>query len=137
MGKLIAVQGCTLKYEPTVSGSVELVATIASATGKVSSGGNKAYRKQIVVTVVSGSVSLDTLPTGVSNPGVVPPGTIVINGTSQKAKTEEDSFVLKEDEGEAEFQCVFPTSTSPYSTEIPVTIKAIVDNPGQNVINAT
>lgn len=137
MSTEVAVLGCTFKYEPSPSGSVELVATAAPPTSKALSKGKRAYTDQIIITVASGAVNLDTLPTNVSNPGVVPPGTITISASAQKASSVSKPFVLKGDEGEAEFTCVFPMSVEPYSTEITVTIKATVDDPGTDVLKVT
>lgn len=139
MSKLVAVQGCTIKYETTPSGSVELSVTIVPATSKSSSGGNKAHSDKITINVLSGTVNLDSPPTPTTPPassgqGVVPPGVIQISGTAQKADTEGKPFVLKDDNGSSVFTCVFPSEASPYTTSYPVTIKATVDDPGQNVI---
>lgn len=137
MSTEIAVQGCSFTYETTPSGSVELAATAAPASSKVKAGGATAYKKQIVITVASGSVNLDSLPANVQNPGVVPPGSITISGSSQKTDSEGDAFVLKGDDGSASFECTFTMTVSPYSTVIPVTIKATVNDPGQNVVKVT
>lgn len=141
MSKLIAVQGCTIKYEIETpdSGTVTLSATLSTADAKVKSGGNKAYKDKITITVISGSVSLDNTPSGASSgEGTVPPGSITIEGTSQKNTTSGDKFVLEDDEGSSTFSCIFPATTTPPGTiAYPVTIKAIVDDPGQNVVKVT
>ena len=141
MSKLIAVQGCTFKYEPTPSGSVALVATAVPATGKDLSGGNRAHVDKITINVISGTVTLNEIPTASppasSNEGTVPAGVITINGTSQKSTSTGKKFVLKGDNGSATFQCIFPSSTYPYTTTAAVTIKATVDNTNQNVLKVT
>lgn len=141
MGTEVAALGCTFKYETTPSGSVTLVATAVPPVGKTTSGGKGLYKDKITIAVVSGTVVLDSTPTATppasSNTGMVPPGTITINGTSQKNTTEGDKYVLKGDEGSETFECTFPSETQPYVTTVMVTIKATVDDPGQNVVKVT
>ena len=141
MSTLIAVQGCTIKYnvKSPDSGSVSLVATLSTATGKALSSNNKAYKDKIIITVASGTVSLDNTPSGASSgDGTVTPGSITIDGTSQKSTTGGNKFVLKGDKGEFTFTCIFPASSAPPPTiTYPVTIEAEVDDPGQNVVKVT
>jgi len=142
MSTEVAVQGCTFKYEPTPSGSVSLVVTPPVASSKASAKGKTAHHDKVTLSVISGTVTLDSTPSGAvppasSNVGTVPPGTITINGTAQKAKSLGKPFVLKGDEGSAVFQCIFPSETQPYQTTYAVTIKATVDDPGQDVLKVT
>lgn len=139
MSTLVAVQGCTFKYETIPHGTATLVVEVVPASGKASSGGNKAHTEKITINVISGSVSLDAPPEGASSgQGTVPPGTIVIDATTQKASSETLKFVLKGDSGQNVFSCIFPSSSAPPPTiSSPVTIKAMVDDPGQNVLKVT
>lgn len=139
MGKLVAVQGCTFKYETTPHGTVTLVTEVIPASGKASSGGNKAHTDKITIKVISGSVSLDAPPSGASSgQGTVPAGIIVIDATAQKASSALKKFILKGDSGQSVFSCIFPSSSAPPPTiAFPVTIKATVDDPGQNVLKVT
>lgn len=139
MSTLVAVQGCTFKYETTPHGTVTLVVAVVPASGKASSGGNKTHTEKITINVISGSVSLDSPPAGASSgQGTVPPGTIVINASAQKASSGTSKFVLKGDSGQSVFPCIFPSSSTPPPTiSSPVTIKATVDDPGQNVLKVT
>ena len=142
MSTEVAVQGCTFKYETTPSGSVELVVTPPTATSKVAAKGKTAYHDKIMLVVVSGTVTLDSTPSGAtppasSNVGTVPPGTIIIDGTAQKATSLGKPLVLKGDNGSAVFNCIFPSETQPYETTYAVTIKATVDDPGQDVLKVT
>ena len=137
VSKLVAVQGCTFTYETTPSGSVSLATTIVPPSSKVLAKGNRAHTEKITINVASGSVNLDTLPSNVNNPGVVPAGTIRIDATAQKADSLGKPFVLKGDNGSASFVCTFPMSVEPYSTTISVTIKATVDDTNQDVLKVT
>ena len=141
MSKLVAVQNCTFKYETTPSGSVTLAVSVVEATGKNLSGGKRAHVDEITINVLSGTVKLDSTPEATppasSNEGTVPPGTIIINGTSLKSTTDRKKFVLKGDSGSAVFSCIFPSSTYPYTTTAAVTIKATVDDTNQNVLKVT
>lgn len=135
MSKLVAVQGCTIEYDlpDDATGSVELVATISTASSKLSVGGKTVYKDKITITVISGSVVLTTPPG--SNPGTVPSGSIVIDGTSSKNNTEGDKLVLEGDEGDSTFGCTFPTGSG--STTTSVKIRAKVTGAGQNVLKVT
>ena len=139
MSELIAVQGCTFKYETTPSGSVTLAVTVVPATGKALSGGNRAHIDKIIINVISGTVSLNSPPAGASSgQGTVPPGSITISGTSVKSTSDMKKYVLKGDNGQNIFSCIFPSSSAPPPTiASPVTIKATVDNPNQNVVKVT
>lgn len=142
MSKLVAVQGCTFKYEPDPGGSVELAVRVPSASSKTSSGGNKAYTDKITIAVLSGTVVLNEIPEATppatATTGTVPPGSITINGTSAKSKSQLKKYVLKGDEGSAVFGCVFPSASPPaYTTIANVTIKATVDNANQSVLKVT
>lgn len=139
MSKLVAVQECAFKYETTPSGSVTLAVTVVPATGKTLSGGNRAHVDKIIINVISGTVSLNSPPAGASSgQGTVPPGSITINGTSAKSTSDMKKYVLKGDSGQSIFSCIFPSSSAPPPTiASPVTIKATVDNPNQNVVKVT
>lgn len=139
MSKLIAVQGCTIEYDlpDDALGSVSLAATVPPAAGKVRAKGKTAYKKEIVIAVTSGSVSLSSTPSGAtSSSGTVPPGSIKIEATSSKATTGGDSFVSKDDEGESTFICIFP---GPEGSTVPadVKIRAKVTDAGQDVTKVT
>lgn len=138
MSKLIAVQGCSIDYDlpDDALGSVSLVAEAAEASGKVSAGGQAAYKNQISITVTSGSVTLSSIPEGATaNQGTVPPGSITITGTST-ATTQGNKFVLQDDDGENTFACIFP---GPNGSTVPadVKIRAKVTGAGQNVTKVT
>lgn len=139
MSKLVAVQGCTIEYDlPDDSpGSVELVATVSTASSKVSSGNKTAYKDKITITVTSGSVNVSGPPSGGTNPGAVPPGTITIDGTSSKNTTEGDKYALEDDEGEATFRCLFTPTTGTSPVPGNVKIRAKVTDAGQNVLKVT
>lgn len=139
MSKLIAVQGCTIKYDlpEDPGGQVVLVATVTPASSKVKAGGATAYKDKISIVVASGTVTVTQPPEGCAPQGVVPPGTIDISGTSQKATTEGQSFVLVDDEGDATFECVFPLSSGTDTKPGDVKIRAKVTAAGQNVTKAT
>lgn len=139
MSKLVAVQGCTIEYETDPSSTdLSLVATISTADAKVSSGGNKAYKNKITITVSTGSITLNEIPAGASTAtGVVPPGTIDISGTSEKTSSEEDVFVLQDDEGDATFVCTFTPTSGPNPVPVNVKITAKVTDAGQNVLKVT
>lgn len=137
MSKLVAVQDCTFTYETTPSGSVSLATTVNPPTSKTLAKGKRAHTDKITINVLSGSVNLDTLPANVENPGIVPAGIIQVNATAQKADSLSKHFVLKGDEGSAEFECTFPMTVEPYTTTIVVTIKATVDDTNQDVLKVT
>lgn len=139
MSKLAAVQGCTIVYETDpASTSLSLSATISMASSKVSSGNKTAYKDKITITVGGGTIVATSVPAGASaNTGTVPPGTITIDGTSEKTDTEGDKFVLEEDEGEADFICTFPQISGPSPIPVTYTIKAKVSSAGQNVLKVT
>jgi hypothetical protein len=139
MSKLIAVQGCTIDYDlpDDALGSVELVTEVAPATSKTSAKGNRAYKKEITIAVVSGTVTLSSTPEGATSPsGTVPPGSIKIEGSSEKATAEGDVFVVENDEGEETFTCIFP---GPNGSTVPadVKIRAKVSDAGQDVSKVT
>ena len=139
MSKLIAVQDCTIDYDlpDDALGSVSLVTEVAPATSKTLAKGNRAYKKEIVIAVVSGSVTLSSTPEGATSPsGTVPPGSIKIEGSSEKSTTGEDVFVVENDEGEETFVCVFP---GPNGSTVPadVKIRAKVSDAGQDVSKVT
>lgn len=136
MSKEIAVQGCQVTYTVD-NGSVTLSAQLSQASGPVASNGNTAYIEKIMCTIASGTVNLNTPPGSASSgSGTVPPGQIIIEGTSQKTASEEKPFVLKEDEGKQTFMCIFPASSGG-TISAPVTIKAQVTDAGQNVVKVT
>lgn len=139
MSTPVAVQGCTIDYDlPDDSlGSVELAATVSTASSNVKGDGKTAYKDKITITIVSGSVNVSSPPTGGTNPGVVPAGSIKIEGTSEKTNSEGDAFVLEGDEGEDTFQCLFTPTTG--TTPVPgdVKIRAKVTSAGQNVLKVT
>lgn len=139
MSKLVAVQGCTIEYETDPSSTaLSLVATISTANAKVSSGGNKAYKDKITITVSAGSITLNEVPARASSAtGVVPPGTIEISGTSEKTSSEGDVFVLEDDEGDATFVCTFTPISGPNPVPKDVKITAKVTSAGQNVLKVT
>ena len=139
MSKLVAVQGCTVEYDlPDDSlGSVELIAAVSTASSKVQSGGKKAYKDKITITVTGGSVSVTTPPPGGTNPGAVPPGSIKINGTSAKNTTNGDKYVLEGDEGEATFECMFAPATGTSPVPGNVKIRAKVTSANQSVLKVT
>lgn len=142
MSTLIAVQGCTIKYSIKTpdSGTTSPVATLSAADAKARSGGNKAYKDKITITIASGTVSLDNTPPGASSGEgtIIEPGTIDIDSTAQKASSGGDKLVLKGDKGSATFNCLFQATTTPPGTiTYPVTIEAEVDDPGQNVVKVT
>lgn len=139
MSKLVAVQGCTIEYETDPSSTdLSLVATISDATTKASSGGNKAYKDKITITVSAGSITLNETPAGAStSTGTVPPGTIEISGTSEKTSSEGDAFVLQDDEGDATFVCTFTPTSGPNPIPVNVKITAKVTDAGQNVLKVT
>lgn len=139
MSKSVAVQGCTIEYETDPSSSsLSLAATISVANAKVSSGNKKAYKDKITVTIASGTITLNSVPAGASTAtGVVPPGTIDINGTSSKNTTEGDKYVLEDDEGDATFICTFTQISGPNPIPVNVKITAKVTDAGQNVLKVT
>lgn len=139
MSKLVAVQGCTIEYETDPSSeSLSLSVTISEADSKVSSGSKMAYKDKITITVGGGTIVASSTPSGASSPtGTVPPGSITIDGTSEKTNSEGDVFVLEEDEGEADFTCVFPQTSGPNPVTKKYTITAKVTNAGQSVLKVT
>ena len=139
MSTLVAVQGCTIEYDlPDDSlGSVELAATVSTASSKVQGDGKKAYKDKITITVTGGSVNVTTPPASGTNPGVVPLGSIEIDGTSEKTNSGGNAFVLEGDEGEATFQCMFPPTTGTSPVPGNVKIRAKVTSAGQNVLKVT
>jgi len=139
MSKLVAVQGCTIKYEPSPAGTATIVATIVPPTSPTKSGGNRAHTDKITINVVSGTVVLATTPPSpiTSSSGTVPPGVIVINASALTADSEGKKFVLKGDNGSAVFNCIFPASTTSGTAPYAVTIKGTVDDTGQNVLKVT
>ena len=139
MSTLVARQGCTIDYDlpDDPLGSVTLVAEAVPATGKVSIKGMKAYKDKITIVVASGSVTLSSTPEGATSPtGTVPPGTIDIESTSEKAHTQGNDFVLKDDDGDSTFICIFP---GPNGSTVPsdVKIRATVTDTGQDVTKVT
>lgn len=138
MSTAIAVQGCTIKYSADNAASVSPVATLSTADGIPTSDGNKAYKNNIMITITGGAITMNTPPEGASSPsGTITAGVITISGSSEKAVTKGLSFVLKGDEGSSQIVCMFPTSSSPYTMEVTIEIKATVDDPGQNVVFVT
>ena len=139
MSKLVAVQGCTIEYETDPSSeSLSLSVTVSEADSKVSSGNKTAYKDKITITVGGGTIVASSTPEGASSPtGTVPPGSITIDGTSEKTNSEGDVFVLQEDEGEADFTCVFPQTSGPNPVTKKYTITAKVTNAGQSVLKVT
>lgn len=139
MSKLVAVQGCTISYETDPSSvALSLVATVSIASSKASSGNKQAYKDKITITIASGSITLATPPEGAStNIGVVPGGTITIDGTSSKSTTEGDVFVLEGDEGDEDFICTFTQTSGPNPITKQFTITAKVASAGQNVLKVT
>lgn len=139
MSTLVAVQDCTIDYDlpDDALGSVELVTEVAPAAGKVSMKGKKAYNNKISIAVASGSVTLSSTPEGATgNTGTVPPGLIEIASSSEKAHTQGNDFVLKDDDGEETFVCIFP---GPNGSTVPadVKIRATVTDTGQDVTKVT
>lgn len=139
MGKLIAVEGCTIDYDlpDDALGSVSLVTNLSAAKAKVSSRGNRAYSGEITISVVSGSVNVTTPPEGGTNPGTVPPGTIKISGSAQKSGSKGEPFVLQDDDGDFTFVCAFPASSGTGTVPGDVKIRATVTDAGQNVLKVT
>lgn len=139
MGKLVAVQGCSIKYS-VEGGSCSIVGTIRPGNATISVKGNKAYKEKLIIDVVSGVCSLDTPPAGASSgSGVLSlGGTIEISGTSENSTTNGAPLVLKGDEGSQSFTFMFPPSSSPNPIPSNVKVTATVDDPNnQNVVNVT
>ena len=139
MSKLVAVQGCTIEYETDpASVSLSLSATISTANSKASSGNKRVYKDKITITVGGGTIVATSTPSGASSStGTVPPGSITIDGTSEKTNSEGDKLVLQGDEGSAEFVCTFPPSSGSTPKEKTYTITAKVASAGQNVLKVT
>lgn len=139
MNKLVAVQGCTITYstDPNNIG-LSLSTSVSVASSKVKSGNKKAYKDKITISIVSGFITLSSPPAGAStNIGVVPEGTITIDGTSEEATTEGGVFVLQGDEGTATFVCTFTQTSGPNPIPVNVDITAKVSDAGQSVLKVT
>lgn len=140
MSKYIAVEGCTIEYDTDPSSTnLSLVTMLSTASQKVKSGGNGAYKDKLSITVLSGQITLTTPPSGASSGTSIAMvgGAIDIDGTSQKSTTEGDVFVLEEDEGDSTFVFTFPQQSGPSPIPANVKITAKVSKAGQNVLKAT
>lgn len=141
MSKAIAVDGCTLQYSlDTGMGTVSVSsATITPPTGKVKCKGKVAFHNKLTVIISQSSVVLTASPAGAVSPTSAAqpaPATINISGTSSKAKTMGDSFVLEGDEGSVSISYLFP---GPNGTQVSssVTVHAKVSDAGQSVVKVT
>lgn len=138
MGKLIAVQGCSVAYSIS-GGTCSISGTISPGDAKIAVEGNKAYKEKLTINVTSGSCTLLTPPPGAQNPQgtMYMGGSLTIDGTSQKTKTEGESLVLEGDQGSQSFTFLFPQISGPSPISVDIEITAKVDDPGQNVVNVT
>lgn len=122
MNKLVAVEGCVLAFRNQAAQGTIQITSVTDCP--VSSGGNKAY---------AGSLAFSISGYTVGSFSQSAPASGTISGSAQKATSQQQPFVLQDDEVEVIITGYYSGSSSTSQ----VTDTVYVSNPGQNVLKVT